>query len=270
VNEPFSVHANGLAGTSDNGGTITFKSKTSTLTASGLAFQADATKPGGFGGTIVLEAALAVKLDDAHVAARGDFDQSGGFGAGGHIAVQSTGALSWKANVAAPASIGDVRPTGSVLPLAKRGTIDLTACGAVTTTPSALVPLPTAFPCPPFPTDWPVMPGYAGVTDTLPLSQCSLACICSTGFSPAAAVTGSILTINGNGLASAAKVALSPSCDPKHVDAIVAPIIYKSGTGCNAGVIHATVPNASNGNYFVIVSGPDGASSCAAGFLKKE
>jgi hypothetical protein len=78
------------------------------------------------------------------------------------------------------------------------------------------------------------------------------------------------VTINGSGLASAAKVALSPSCDPKHVDAVVAPIIYKSGTGCNAGVIHATVPNASNGNYFVIVSGPDGASSCAAGFLKKE
>jgi hypothetical protein len=232
------------------------------------------------GGTIVLEAALAVKLDDAQIVARGDFEQQGGYGAGGHVVVQSfAGPLSWQEKVVAPASIGDVRPTGSALPLAKRGTIDLTACGAVTTTGTSfpfngaiVPPFPKVFPgvCPSFPNDSPSIPGYAGVTDLLPVCQCSLACICSTGFFPAAVVTGSILTINGNGLAAATKVALSPSCDPKHLDAVVAPILDKSGTGCNPGTIHATVPSTTNGNYFVIVSGPDGASSCAAGFLKKE
>lgn len=280
VNQPFSVHANGLAGTNDDGGTITFKSKTSSIAASGLAFQADATNPGGIGGTIILEAKQAVTLNDAQVFARGDFNQTGGFGSGGHVTVQSfKSTVAWNDTVTAPPAIGDVRPTGSALPLAKRGTIDLIACGTISTlgtgfpvNGSAVAPFPNVSPgvCPAAPNDSPGIPSYAGVTDTLPLCQCAAACICATGFFPATVGTNSTLTISGNGLAGASRVVLSPTCDPLAGGAVQAQILSQSGAACDPGSVVVQVPSAASGTYFVVVTSPSGASSCSAGLLTKQ
>lgn len=149
--DPFAVHANGLAGSNDNGGDVTVKSTENTVTASGLALQADATNPGGSGGNLIVEAFGNVTLDTASLFARGDFNPAGGLGIGGVIAARSfNGALSWQNGN------GDVRPNGSInltaclAPIATtgtnfNGTVPTTAtgvCGGAPTLP-AYVLLPT-------------------------------------------------------------------------------------------------------------------------------
>jgi len=134
---PFEVHANGNAGTNDNGGVVTVKSRDGSVRASGAAVQADATNAGGSGGGITIEAALGVNLNDAQVFARGDSVAMGGFGVGGTISARSfSGSLGWADTIAAPLATGDVTPTGSSVAAAKRGVITFNTCtgGSVTTT----------------------------------------------------------------------------------------------------------------------------------------
>jgi hypothetical protein len=137
----FDVHSN-QGGTNGFAGIIHVASLVSSVTASGTAFQVDDLGGGSKGGSVTIEAALNVTLDDAQIFARGDFAQSGGFGNGGQITGQSfAGALSWINTASAPASIGDVRPTGAdtippvdvsapSLASGKRGVITLTSCTA--------------------------------------------------------------------------------------------------------------------------------------------
>jgi len=119
---PFAVHANGNGGSGGGGeigGIVTVKSKTSTVTASGKALQANVNNnaSNSTGGSVTVQAASAVTLDGATIEAT----IAGSGDTGGTIAVRSfQGALSWQAGV------GDVRPNAT-------GTITLEACGAITT-----------------------------------------------------------------------------------------------------------------------------------------
>lgn len=126
----FAVHANGALGVNtDTGGVITVKSTSATFEASGLALQADATRPGSDGGRVTVEADQGMTLDGASLYSRGDFVQTGGYGDGGAIAARTFNAgLSWQNGV------GHVEPTGTVLtdPV-KRGTIALTYCTSINT-----------------------------------------------------------------------------------------------------------------------------------------
>ena len=125
----FAVHANGNAGTNDNGGLITIKSVGGAVSASGLAAQADATNSGGAGGNITTQASQGINLNTSSIFARGDFVATGGFGNGGQINIRSfNSSISWQNGV------GDVQPTGITIPAAQRGIIALTACTTVTTT----------------------------------------------------------------------------------------------------------------------------------------
>src|SRR5262245_20009874 len=109
----FAVHSN-QGGTNGIGGLIHVASTAGSVTANGLAFQADDTGGGSDGGSMKIEAQVNIALDDAQIFARGDFNQTGGFGNGGHVLAQAfTGALTWTNTPLAPVSIGDVRPTGA-------------------------------------------------------------------------------------------------------------------------------------------------------------
>jgi hypothetical protein len=136
---PFAVHANGNAGSGDNGGTVKVQSRDADVLASELAIQADAVNPGGRGGAVSIEAHGLINLDTARIFARGDSIAGGGFGIGGTIGIHSfAGNLSWQDGV------GDVRPTGQDTippiddnpPPASRGVITFEKCntGAVVTT----------------------------------------------------------------------------------------------------------------------------------------
>src|SRR5262249_28294079 len=122
---PFAVHANGKAGTNDNGGIITVKARDRNVLATGLALQADAIGAGGHGGSIDVEANGPILFDTASIFARGDFVATGGFGAGGTVEIRSfAGDFKWLNGV------GDVEPTGTAptLPVANRGTIIFDNC----------------------------------------------------------------------------------------------------------------------------------------------
>lgn len=117
----FAVNDNGrLTSTNTFGGTVTVKSKEGFVTATNKAIQAIGSASGGDGGKIVVEAALDVTLDTAHLDAHGDFVPT--VGIGGQIAVRS-----FQQDVSWQNGIGDVRDNAT-------GTIALTACGDVTTT----------------------------------------------------------------------------------------------------------------------------------------
>jgi hypothetical protein len=125
------VHANGNAGTNDNGGVITVKSAGTGPTASpgkivlnGLALQANATGSGGQGGTVDIEAVLDVDLraiDISHVdgivQAMGATG-GGGTQHGGHIIIFSQN------NILAGAA-SNLNVTGRT---PSDGTVVLTAC----------------------------------------------------------------------------------------------------------------------------------------------
>jgi hypothetical protein len=173
---PFSVHANGLSGANDKGGTITLKSRDQGVTTSGFALQAEAKKE--HGGVIVVEGRTNVILNNSQIHARGDFNPTGGFGTGGSISGRAfLGAVSWQNLLGVPPSIGDVRPTGSAIPPGQRGTIALTACSAVTTTGTVFEV--NGAPVPPFPTTTvgtcggaPSFPAYITFPDCLCVLQC--------------------------------------------------------------------------------------------------
>jgi hypothetical protein len=160
---PFSVHANGLAGSGgdgEEGGIVTVKTTQGSVTASGKALQASATNAtNSDGGHITVEAALAVTFSGSTPT----LEAKALNGIGGTIAARAfTGALSWLGGV------GDVRKNST-------GTINLTACTAIATTPpptnfNGEVPIPATLCAPTSPT----LPDYV----ILP------ACICGVPFPP--------------------------------------------------------------------------------------
>jgi alkaline phosphatase D len=171
----FAVHANGTAGTNDDGGLIQVATETSTITMSGRAVQADATSAGGEGGQVTVQADDEVTLHAAILSAQGDVGPGGGYGAGGLVDIQAVrGSVLWTTGA------GDVRPTGSaVTNPALRGRILLTACRAVTVSGD-----PAQFPVigmviPPFPA---IAERACGGTVifpadvVLPASSCATAC----------------------------------------------------------------------------------------------
>jgi hypothetical protein len=175
VDPPYSVHANGLSGANDKGGTITLKTRDQGITASGFAVQADAKKEDG--GVVVVQGRTNVVLNNAQLLARGDFNQTQGFGTGGSIQAKAfNGLLSWQNTLGTPTPIGDVRPTGNAVPAAQRGTISLAACLALVTA-GASFPV-NGIVVPPFPTTAiacggaPAFPAYITFPDCLCALQC--------------------------------------------------------------------------------------------------
>jgi hypothetical protein len=115
----------------DAGGTITAVSLAGALAATGNAFEAGRDVLGNRGGAVDLQAREDVTLDDAVVRAVGGYSLLSVAGVGGHIDVRSfQGAVSWTFGR------GDVRPTGTFVLPARRGTIQLKACSTVDITGS--------------------------------------------------------------------------------------------------------------------------------------
>jgi VCBS repeat-containing protein len=139
------VNSNGGITSNDSSGTINVMSTGSTVTASGRAFSASNNNSGDQGGTINVSASSDVNLDNASLDASGDFTTNNNNRKGGAINVRSySGAVSWNNGT------GDVRPTGSNVPAARRGTITVTHCTGYT---AAGATFPTnGSPVGPFPT----------------------------------------------------------------------------------------------------------------------
>ncbi len=121
----------GPEGPAGTGGTITAISLAGTLTGSGNAFDAGRSRLGNRGGTIDLRAKGAVTLDEATLRAVGDFATTSSSRKGGRIMVRS-----YQAGVSWTFGTGDVRPTGTAVPMANRGSIALTACSGIDLTGS--------------------------------------------------------------------------------------------------------------------------------------
>jgi hypothetical protein len=93
ANAPYLVHANGLIGTNDDGGLVTVKARDGSTVLTGLAIQANATNPGGDGGTVVVQAGGNVNFGSSSTQARGATG-GGGVPTGGSISARAfTGSL---------------------------------------------------------------------------------------------------------------------------------------------------------------------------------
>ncbi len=135
------IHTNGNAGTNDNGGVLTIKSETATVTLQNLAAESNALGGGGKGGTVNVEAYNDVVITGATIKARGTL--TGGAPAGGHINIRSYNG-------------SDVSDASSVLDVTGKnpgnGTVSLIACGTVgfplgTIIPGTIVPSKTTSSC---------------------------------------------------------------------------------------------------------------------------
>jgi Bacterial cadherin-like domain/Bacterial Ig domain len=125
----FAVTANPGDQLQRSGGTITGISLSGSLTARGNAFEAGRSLSGNKGGKIDLRSAGDVDLDGAYLRAVGDTVTTASGRRGGKISVRSyQGEIRWTFGT------GDVRPTGSSVPVASRGTISLTACSGIDVT----------------------------------------------------------------------------------------------------------------------------------------
>jgi hypothetical protein len=253
----FDVHANGLAGTNDSGGTITVRSVGGSIRASGNTFQADATGAGGHGGLLAIEATLAANLDDAVLFARGDMVGTGGFGFGGTINVRSfSGNLSWQDTTAPPLSTGDVRPSGSGVPFLNRGVIALDTCATGTATITGTLFSYIGGPIAPTVTlevgcgGAPTLPTYV----TLPNCICR-GCVCMTRFS----IDGNILTIVGDALKSVAEVFFNTTCDPAGTMMPKSAFLSQSDTA-----ITLDLPPGTSGKHVILHNAAAGASVCSA------
>ena len=121
----YAVNANGGPDGGDAAGTVNALSLQSTITASGNAFSAANNASGDQGGKINLSAKGNIVLNTAALNATGEVTT----GKGGAINVRSySGSVTWTNGV------GDVRPTGSSITAAKRGTITITHCTGASTT----------------------------------------------------------------------------------------------------------------------------------------
>jgi hypothetical protein len=136
----FVVHANEEGANTTTAGIITVKSLNSTITASGRVLQADATTGGSTGGEMTIEAKGAVTLDGATIFARGDFNETGGYGKADTVSVRSFGStISWTNGT------GDVRPTGTdnvgtTLAASSRGVIFFKKCAGTVNVTGATFP----------------------------------------------------------------------------------------------------------------------------------
>ncbi|HEV2846799.1 MAG TPA: Ig-like domain-containing protein, partial [Thermoanaerobaculia bacterium] len=129
---PFAVSSTpGPEGPAGTGGTVTATSLAGTLTGSGNAFDAGRSRLGNRGGTIDLRAKGAVTLDEARLQAVGDFATTSSSRKGGRIMVRS-----YQAGVSWTFGTGDVRPTGTGVSAATRGSITVTACSGIDLTGS--------------------------------------------------------------------------------------------------------------------------------------
>ncbi len=126
----FAVHANQPSVDAGEGGQIRLISSTGTISVAGRALQADATRQGGTGGDIFIEALNDVALDTASLFARGDFTSAGGFGVGGDAGTTGTPIRSYNGALTWTDGVGDVRPTGTTIAAADRGSIVLQSCTA--------------------------------------------------------------------------------------------------------------------------------------------
>ncbi len=129
------VHANGIAGSNDNGGEVTVKSRDAQVILNGLALQANALGGGGDGGTVEVEAKLNIDLTkialtqfDGIVQAKG---ATGDNTNGGHIIMNS-----FQGNIAA-GSAANLNVTGKTPP---NGVVDLIACGTIAFPPGTVTP----------------------------------------------------------------------------------------------------------------------------------
>lgn len=118
----FAVHANESV-TNSGGGIITVKSVDGNVWAGGLALQAQALPGGSGGGSITVDADQSINLETASIFTRGDYVAMGGYGKGGDLEIRAfKGSLLWQNGT------GDVRPTGSSIPVSSRGVISLSYC----------------------------------------------------------------------------------------------------------------------------------------------
>jgi hypothetical protein len=261
VNPPFAVHSDELTSGGGRGGDITVKSRDASVTASGLAISADNLRLDG--GTVTIQAATDVKLDDAQIQARGDFTPVNGFGTGGAISAKAfNGVLSWQDTATPPASVGDVQPNGDGVPLVERGTIELSACtGAPNTTGTSFPVSPGAI-VPPFPVTAvscggaPSFPGYIVFPDCV----CQgVSCPCVTSF---ACVQGqpNTVQIQGTELTAVNNVYLSTgSCNVGDPGVQQVPINSKS-----SGSIVVDVGALAAGPYKIITTQINGLCCSAS------
>ena len=175
----FAVHANMLKLNTGFAGDIRAWTIGGSVTASGNAFQADnagsdpnAPPGGGTGGSVDIEAALNLNFNAGSLFARGDYNSAGGFGVGGDLVGRAfQGSIQWTSGV------GDVRPSGTQVPVGQDGTITLTHCTVFTpgatfpTNGSAEPPFPNVINTCPGPTA-PTLPVYV----TLPPGDCLNSC----------------------------------------------------------------------------------------------
>jgi hypothetical protein len=133
---PYAVHANGNAGTNDNGGIVTVKSKGGEVETYGLAIQANALGNGGKGGNVDVEAGGGsssgdVDFNAASIQAKGA-NAGGGGQAGGLISARS-----WNAYVLGTNLTGELNADGGKgkTPFSL-GLVTLQGCGTGTTPPT--------------------------------------------------------------------------------------------------------------------------------------
>ena len=200
----FAMHANGNAGTNDNGGTVTVKSIAGNVTTGGTAISANALGNGGKGGAVDVEASANVAFGTAWIQAKGA--PGGGAPAGGKIFGRA-----WNGTVLGAAP-GKLDAGGGNPP---NGNVELMGCGtaaagdgvAYPNTPATVVPYPAtidADAC----GGAPSLPLGANTYVVLPTCLCG--CFCLSGFS----VDQGVLTIHGQGLTGVSEVDFTSNCDP--------------------------------------------------------
>ena len=147
------VHANGNAGTNDNGGVVTVKSTNGSIGLSGLALQANALGNGGRGGVLDVEAgANGVDLSNGLLQAMGAPGGGGGQHGGRIIVYSQSLPIGIAANATTNLNVSGRTPSDGVITLQACGTIAFgpgTTTGALginlTISPSSC-PAPLSFP----------------------------------------------------------------------------------------------------------------------------
>ncbi|HKO58082.1 MAG TPA: Ig-like domain-containing protein, partial [Thermoanaerobaculia bacterium] len=212
-------------------GSITVLSLSGTVTGSGYVAKAGDTTAGD-GGSVTIAAKNNVTLDNGTIRANGATGAKGGA-----VSVRShSGAVSWQLGT------GDVRPTGSSVAAANRGTITLTYCTTVNTSGSTF---PTNGPAVgPFPTTVqtcsPAAPSLPAGDPALP--DCN---------DPPVAVNDAYTVAEGGTLNVAAPGVLANDSDPDG-DPITAILV--------SGPAHGSVTLNANGSFTYIHDGSETTS----------
>ncbi len=131
--DSYAVHANEENLTNSTGGIITVRSRDGRVTTSNNAIQANATRPGSQGGTVIVEAGSDLIFGMASIQAKGA-NSGGGAQAGGTISAQSNGKITGNA----PGELNADGGSG-----VKPGTVTLQGCsmdytGTVTPAPATI------------------------------------------------------------------------------------------------------------------------------------